>query len=463
MLCLVCLLRRRWLEEEHLSCPLVALPVDISRPDGAFFRNKVFWIGFALAATVEVWNSFSYWYPVIPKIPITEYNILDKLQTRPWNAMGWIYRSFFPFLIGIGYLMPSDLLFSCRFFYLFWKAELVVSAAFGLDRIQDFPFAEAQRLGAYLLFAGYGFWPGRRYFAEVWQVVRELPSPLRDDTEPLPYRLALLGIVLGLAALIWFEVAMGMSILPPLVIFAVYYILGISVTRMRAQFGSPIHDLHFSEPATTLVKVFGMGAFSIPDRVGMAISTRFTAICRSRPMPHQMEGVYVQDRTGGTNRGVAAALALAGLLGAIATFWAFLHIYYNLGEGAKALYFNKWVLTKVDTWVVSNDGPQWGVAPAIGVGLVVALFLQTMRMRYVNWPFHPLGFAIPRNIQMEHAFMSPLVAWTTKSAVTRRWGDRACTQATPSFPGFILADFAVISVVNIVSIRLGIGCYQFVD
>jgi len=52
MFCLNVLLRRRWLDEEHLACPLIYLPVEISHPRGMLFRHKLFWLGFGAAAVV---------------------------------------------------------------------------------------------------------------------------------------------------------------------------------------------------------------------------------------------------------------------------------------------------------------------------------------------------------------------------------------------------------------------------
>jgi len=84
-------------------------------------------------------------------------------------------------------------------------------------------------------------------------------------------------------------------------------------------------------------------------------------------------------------------------------------------------------------------------------------------MRYVNWPFHPLGYAISGNLQMGHAWMPLLVAWALKSVITKYGGHRRAQQSQPFFLGLILADFVVVSVLNIVSLALHIPCYRFVD
>ena len=134
-----------------------------------------------------------------------------------------------------------------------------------------------------------------------------------------------------------------------------------------------------------------------------------------------------------------------------------------MGALAKGGRFNLWAFTSMDNWLKAPQGPQWAAGPAIAVGLGFALFLQVMRMRHVNWPFHPLGYAISGNIQMNHAWMPLLTAWVLKTAILKYGGHRLAQRSRAFFLGLILADFVIVSVLNIISIALHIPCYRFVD
>lgn len=68
----------------------------------------------------------------------------------------------------------------------------------------------------------------------------------------------------------------------------------------------------------------------------------FSSIFRSHPMPHQLEGIKMQEQTAGTARGTAGALMLAAVVGSLAAFWSFLHIYYGVGALAQGGRFNLW-------------------------------------------------------------------------------------------------------------------------
>jgi hypothetical protein len=260
------IIRRQWLEGEHLACPLVKLPLEITEPGGALFSQKLFWIGFAIAASIDIYNSFAFLYPSIPKIPIDQKDMAVALTAKPWNAIGWTPRSFYPFVIGMGYLMPTDFLFSCWFFYVFWKLELVFSTAVGWNQIPQFPFANYQAFGAYMLFGIHALWIGRHYWKRVWEAIvrgagcqpasegglaaRPTSSGLaaRATDEMMSYRTAAVLILIGLIFLVCFSAAIGLRAWLGVMFFVIYYSLALAITRMRAQFGAPVHDLHFTGP-----------------------------------------------------------------------------------------------------------------------------------------------------------------------------------------------------------------------
>ena len=60
----------------------------------------------------------------------------------PWNGVGDVRISFYPFAIGIGFLIPLDLLFSCWVFYWFYKIELIVGRAMGWRNLPRFPYPD---------------------------------------------------------------------------------------------------------------------------------------------------------------------------------------------------------------------------------------------------------------------------------------------------------------------------------
>ena len=169
----------------------------------------------------------------------------------------------------------------------------------------------------------------------------------------------------------------------------------------------------------------------------------------------------MQSRTGASPVGTGQAIMLATIVSAVATFWISLHMYYNLGAMAKGRMFAGESFTKLSSWIQAPQGTNWYAMGAIAVGTVFGLFLQMMRMRYMWWPFHPLGFAISGNWEMNLVWMPLLIAWVLKTSIIKWLGDRAFQKGVPIFMGLIIGQFVVGSILNIISIALHIPSYMF--
>ena len=104
-------------------------------------RNRLFWIGFGIVAVVDIVNNLNHLYPNVPQIPIVNaFSFREYLVERPWNAMSWVTINLYPFIIGIAFFLPTDLAFSCWFFFLFYNLQLVVTSAIGIRDVPGLPF-----------------------------------------------------------------------------------------------------------------------------------------------------------------------------------------------------------------------------------------------------------------------------------------------------------------------------------
>ncbi len=472
MLCMNAILRKQWTENERLTYPLVQLPLEMTDDNGIpgrvapLFRNRIFWLGFLLAGSIDVVNSLNLYYPFIPTVftPGGGNSFIDlgvNFRDRPLNAIGWTPLSFYPFVIGIGMLMPLDFLFSLWFFYWLWKAELVVSAAFSLNETPNFPYQNYQAFGAYLAFLLSAVWLSRGYLKQVYRKVIGQPSDLDDSEEPISYRAAVIGIIVGFGLLMAFCVAMGMSWWLTLPFFAIFFGLSIAITRMRAELGAPVHDLHWTGPDWTLPELFGTRSFSAQDLTQMTLFFWFNRAYRYHPMPHQLEGFKIAERTNTRYSGYFWVMMLAGFAGALAAFWAMLHLNYIYGATAKAGSFGPEGYDRLTGWLNSPTAPQYPKALAVGVGLAIAFFLEAMRLRFPAWPFHPLGFAVTASWEINLVWMPLFLAWLFKLLILRYGGLSGFRKSLPFFFGLILGQFFVGSIVNIIGIAMELPTYQF--
>lgn len=461
MLCLSSLVRRRWVEEERLAYPIIQLPTSLTEPAGRVLTNRLLWAGAALSGVIGLLNGFARWYPGLPQIPVRMQDMSPYFTTAPWNAIGWTPISFYPFAIGMAYLLPLDLLFSCWFFYLFWKAERIVGAALGLaEPGSRYPYINEQSLGAYLAIVAAALWTGR----SAWRP-RALLRPGANQEEALPPRLALIGAVLGTAALAYFFAAAGLP--PGLAVagVALYLAVSLSVTRMRAELGPPAHDLHFIGPEQVLATFYGTSALGDRSLVLLSYFFWFNRAYRGHPMPNQLEAFKMAERTGVRPRAFVPPLVVATIAGVICGFWVYLHFAHQLGASARmpghVVGFGREPFDRLIGWLATPRPPDQTALGAIGVGGGTALLLQVLKLRLAYWPFHPLGFAVSGSWSMNTIWVPTLLAWVVKGLTLRYTGLRGYRTLLPFFFGLILGDFTVGCLWPLVGWLFGVPYYSF--
>ncbi len=474
MICVNVIIRKQWTDSERLGYPLVKMPLELtaSQPGGSgvsgipLTKNRLFWGGFLLAATIDAVNSLNYYYPSVPSIlaPGNGQSVFDLhifFVNKPWTAVGWTPVTFYPFLIGLGMLLPMDFLFSAWFFYIFWKLEAVFSLAAGWDADPRMPYANYQSLGAYLLFFTSTFWLSRRYFVQVWKCAIGRKSELDDADEPLRYRNALLGIVVGLAILIMFCNVLGLSIWIAILFFVLYLALALAITRMRAEMGTPVHDLHFTGPDWTLSDLLGPRVIGAHGLAVFSLFYFFNRAYRSHPMPFQLEALKMAEVTGRRKemKGWIFALLLACVVGMVSAFWALLHNTYIYGNT------NLWMGTepwdRYASWLTSPKPPNLTVAGAIAIGFALAAVMQAIRSQGIWCPFHPLAFAVSSSWEINLLWMPLFIAWATKGLILKYGGGTTYQKSLPFFYGLILGQFIPGSLLNIWGILTDTPTYQF--
>jgi hypothetical protein len=477
MQCINVLIRKQWTDNERLSYPLTRIPLEItdSQPfgrglsDKPLTRSVIFWIGFAVAAGIDGINSLNYYYPAIPAIgtPGHGQSFIDLhnfVSPGPWSAIGWTPLSFYPFVIGLGMLMPLDFLFSSWFFYLTWKLQSVLTVMCAWDADPRMPYAGYQGLGAYLLFLVSTLWLSRRYFGQVVRCALGRPSEIDDRDEPLRYRWAFLGLALGFSGLVAFSVALGLAWWLAVLFFLLYLALALAITRMRAELGTPVHDLTFTGPDLTLTDLLGTQSIGPAGLGALSIFFWFNRAYRAHPMPVQLEAFQMADQTVAKRemKGWFWVLLLAGGFGMLCAFWAILACYYHFGALAKVQStFGSEAWNRLSGWIQQPQGPNGRVGIAIIVGFCFAGFLQLMRVRFSWWPFHPLAYAVSGAWEMNLLWAPLLIAWLIKALLLRYGGVRVYRASLPFFYGLILGQFIPGSLLNIWGIIRGVPTYQF--
>lgn len=461
--------RRRWIESEKLTYPIIQLPLEMAAPETRVYRDRLLWLAFAISFGIDLLDGLHVIYPAVPRIPVKarEYPAFDlgrSIVDRPWNALGFTPLSFYPFIIGLGLLLPKDLVFSCWFFYWGFNAQRIFAAYLGWTNLRGLPYTNEQALGAYVGLTLFILWTSRHYLREVGRKALGRVSTLDDSQEPVSYRMAIIYMILGFAFLIGFSVKAGMAFWYAMLFFGLHFTIALAVTRIRAEMGMPAHDLHYIGPNVSLPRF--IGTVNLP-RQTLTISQFyhwFNRAYRAYPMPHQAEAFKLAERTGISNRALFRVMFSAIVLGMIAAFWAALQCYYNYGIQAKSGGTPRWFgnepWAQLAAWM---NTPEHGNRPAFTgsvVGFFVTLALMALKMRYTWWPLHPVGYAISENWSMDFIWCPLFIAWTVKSLLTRYGGAPAYRRAVPFAFGLILGDLVGGNFWTIYGIARGITTYS---
>jgi len=442
-LCLNTLLRKQWADRERLTFPLVQMPVAIASDPG-FFRSKAMWIGFGLSSVIAVVNGINRLNPNLPGIPTRMVSLTPV--NRPWSGLGYTAFWIHPFVIGLAMLMPTELSFSTWFFYWFQQFQTVAAQVTGFDNLQPgFPFLAQQSLGAVLGIALFALWSERRYFLSVLHRACGLPSDLDDANEPLRYRFAIIGMLVGLLLLFFFSLRAGLSPLAAVLFLVLYFTIALGVTRLRAELGAPAHDLNSVGTDYLLVDAAGAGAFSRSEHAVLGLYGWFNMEYGGHPMPVQLEGFKMGERSQAKPRRLVAAMMIAAVVGTVGGLLIMTDQMYRLGAtSGRVLGFVQWYGdTNYGVLQARLEGMQRPHLLRTGgyaFGLLFSLLLMALRIRLPNWPFHPLGLAMAAGLYLRYIWFSIFIGWFVKLLLMRYGGQKGYLMGLPFFMGLILGD-----------------------
>jgi hypothetical protein len=460
MLCINTIIRRQWIENERLTFPLVYLPLELAREDegrlvSSFFRNKLMWIGFVIAIIPQAMAGLHVYFPAMPDVPVKSYPLHPYLRTAPWSYVGRLQLAFYPCMIGFSYLLTTEVSLSGWVFYLLAKAERILGGVGGwtagrqAEGFAGFPFEEQQGLGAWMMLIGIGIWIGRAHFIDVLRGAFAPGAADRAPRDPLSYRVACIGFVLALAVLLLWANAAGMSLLAAVPFFLLLFVNMSALTRIRAEAGlgcisGPMMVQDF------MYAIVGTSTFGARNLTLLEHFRWFSREFRGAPtiMPCQLEALKIGHEAKIRGRdlaiGILVAIVITMVMGQVAT----LKVIYRQG----GVTMNNWRFLDVPrtpfnrlAGLLTNPKPtDWLSLSFVGLGGLVMAILTYLRIRFVWWPLHPIGYALANTKRSVHWIWSPLLfAWLIKTSVIRYGGYKMYRTLLPFFLGLILGDFFI--------------------
>ncbi len=429
------------------------LPRAPPRDPAGCLQIHFFWTGLGLSFLLNALNELSGRIPSIPTIPLGPLLIRQQQPTGPWAGVGDVYVVLWPWLIAVAYLIPVDLSFSAWFFWLIRIAVTVAGIAAGVTPVtstsnlygSDFPAPFSQGGGAVFALGLWALWVARSHLSRIARGLLRL-GPLDDTREPVPYRLAVVGLIVSSAWLvgfcvvagchIWFGVAFIASIVGYYVVWA----------RLRAEagigfIGFPLEIEH------AMRGLLGMGGFR-PAELVTLISARWTTFAGGGETfevsaGNVLETFKIADAANIEARALTRALfgvfLISLVLGTCALMTAFYHYgYLNFGAADRNQTMTDGGRIFFD--LVEPGQPDANAAAAMLAGAAVAMTLGILRLRLWWWPLHPLGYIAANSWGMTYNSMPFFLGWACKSLVTRYGGLRLYRQTIPLAIGCVVGD-----------------------
>ena len=465
-LCLATILRRRWEDEEHLPFPVIALPLEMTREGAPLYRQPLLWGGFAIPFVLHSLNSLQSIIPTLPTLKMNSVHdlISDAGLQYPLTGAGTLFYQLHPSGVGFGFLINTDVSFSLWFFYLAKKALDIWATArnwrdpamgWTVDANGQFPYFSYQGWGAWLALSLAALWAGRSYFRAYFARAFRGDRAGVDRDEPMSARAAVLGSLGGFLALSAFVWSSGGSWWLPVAFLAVYLLIMVSLSRIRAETAVLSSELVWINPQSMVTILSGTSSLSQTDLAHVSMLSWFNGDYRAAAMPHQLEAFVGLKRVGGKLSPLVFALMLAAAVAIVAALLWNLQLYYV--NGAAGGNVNSWRISKgTEPWsnlqhALHDPKAANGTALAAMMGgAFMILLLSALRTRFVGFPLHPAAYALNMSFANDFFWCDLLLAWLIKSCILRYGGIKLYRQALPFFLGLILGDYVTGSVWSLI-------------
>lgn len=412
---IVTIVRKRWTDGEHLLYPLttpvisvVTGRLDLQGKDAgdSIWRNKLFWIGTVPPIVITILSFIHSYVPVAPVIP-TQIDLGRFFTEKPWSALQeWpnLVLSLRPIGIGIGYMLRSEIVLSVWLFYLVQKVSAIPLEAVGQVGLYN-AFRYGIGRGAFIGIALYYLWLVRGELALICRRAfgGKGVEAVDDSNEPLSYRTAFFGGILGFVFMVLFSVyLLKMTLLGVLSFFVIVLGVAVGFARLRAEAGVPTSAAGMEFGNNDPSALFGKG-FGTANTMGVTLYYNPLGNGYFSSVPaYLLESYKLADEVCIERRSITKMLLLTFVVTFVVSLAAGLPIAYNYGM------FNLTDFNRVHgmhCWAhtIGSQEPELRVAYSYGIGFVFAVILMWFKTSFVWWPLHPLGFAIGTGaLQMDH-------------------------------------------------------------
>ncbi len=469
-ICVSIIIRKQWVERERYVFPLVSIPVEMVQQTSGninlngFFRKRLIWIGFGIAAAFHLLNGLHEYFPAIPSIP-NRYDLYTPFTERPWIVMRWWpqFRFFLYFsVIGITYFLATEISFSCWFFFLFFKLQYIIINAFAIP-ISPWISARGQTMAAYVIMVIAFLINSRAHIKDIiLKSFQSSTSMIDDADEVLSYRSAFFGGIISFLLLTALCVYAGMSFWVACSIIILFLIASTALSWMVVNGGmlliqAPMYPVEYFEIITgsriinaNSLALLGFQRVMMRDWGGIL-------------MPSVLHGFKAADPVGIKRKSLFFVMAISIVVAIGVSYVASLPLIYekgglNLQHGpfvGAPRYFNHMV-----SLIQYPKDPKMSEAYSMLLGAGITSFLLIMQRQFMWWQIHPIGYVMGAVYSSYFLWSCMFVGWLLKYLILKTGGIGYYRRLRPVFMGLIIGEFGIIGAWMVLGIFTGVNYHN---
>lgn len=443
VLCFSSILSPHWEDNEKLLFPLTQVPVEMVKPSNgvlsSLLKSWLMWACFGVACFLYVMKGLHTYFPSVPDINLQS-NIGPVFQEGPMRTFNYLPTHVYPEMIGIAYLLTSEVGFSMWFFYIFRLLQQFLREAVGYTEFHG-DFFHYQTVGGYVVLAAAVLYTARQHLARVLRYVFFGESEQGWPARPQPYRLAVYGFILGELFIWWWCWRVGMDVVWAILLYLMFPLGSMIVARVICEAGMFIYSTPFrmDELLFWLAGTRRIG----PQNVTLLSAVSWTQIRSTATL--NMPAIFQSLKIGSD-----AQLHRPQLF-----WWMFVAVCVTIltCHVTSPYVIYTWGVRKLGWWPsrssqnTVNKLVRYLTSPtemhardwtAMGLGAGLTVLLVIMRQRFLWWPFHPLGYVAWLGWPIHRYWMSFLIGWLAKTMVVRSFGYKGFRLLRPAAFGLIL-------------------------
>lgn len=449
LLCFAALLSRRWEQQERLLYPLIQVPMELTEGEPhtpPLLRDWLLWAAFGVALIPFLTKGLHSYFPMVPDLNLQK----DSGQLfggGPLVAFNRMPLHYYPEMMGVSYLLSSEVAFSLWFLYLLRLAQTAFRIGVGLNTNHG-QFAEMETVGGYLVLALALLWSARKYLQAVITSILNRPDVDVSERARPGERVGFWGLLICFGFILWWSRQIGLAVGWASLLIGLFPLVSMVASRVVCEAGMFIYASPFRLDHT-LFRLIGVKTIG-PANLTLMTMMSWTQIrsTATQFMPQAFQcfklGSLIEAPRPRTVAWLGAAVAVSLLVChfAIPTM-IYKYGVFRLGWWPQGSGLGTTNLLMSDLRGAAKPSAEDFIALALGGGFT--WFLVFMRQRFLWWPFHPLGYVAWIGWPTERYWLSIFFGWIVKIIVVRFMGYKAFQRLKPAAYGLILGVTFIVS------------------